>query len=602
MKKVKRLTFGEYLKELPSSIVFEHLVKGQAAGRKIISADLIDGISREFTTGSSCRQRFEALSFEARKVCVLAYLFGSLGVKAVEFDAVHDELVSSFLVYVALDKYKIPFYFGFTDTAPVLAPVCTAFLCEHAAVTVIDSPVPYLRTRCLNDFSVVLVQALRGVVMKKRDGTLAQASYTTLKKLLHATKESCVFRKKSEDTGAIVQLLLAYGTARDYLTEDEKGYHTTHAQAIQWLSHSSGELYKDLIDFAVEYSGNWNRTLFEEVVNTADNTWLSTALFPASCRPQVYTLLLFMHYVGVVDALPHGAEIAWRGHDSTPDRHEASEMRRKVHILPDFSAVVPQEVPPDGIYAFSLFGNITQFDKVYRGTIRREAVNETLSRGIAGEVLITHLSQWETPVNVLETVKEWIREFSRLSVVSSEMIVSFDEKTSRQIGSYEPLQSFIERIDAHAVFTVKKGREKEVRDILAAMGYDPRVPGMQSAKAPALERMVFKDTWEEFTIIHDFNKPSQPRSRPVASGKYSSELRERELNELFHVVDYAILMGYAIQFEYEGSPYIRQDVYTVIPKKIINDTDPFIEGTIEESKAKKKFFMKRIKRIGVLSE
>jgi hypothetical protein len=217
-------------------------------------------------------------------------------------------------------------------------------------------------------------------------------------------------------------------------------------------------------------------------------------------------------------------------------------------------------------------------------------------------VLLSHLSAWETPENVVATVKEWIREFSRLSVMRSEMIVSFDEKTSRQIGSYAPLQSLIEPVEAHKVFTIRRGREKEVRDILEAMGYDPRVPELENVPVPAVEQLIFKDTWEEFTVVHDFENQVHSPARTVSSGKYSEELKTRELNELYHVIDYALLMGHAVKFEYEGSPYIKQDIYAIIPKKIVNGTEPIVEGTVEKAGAVKKFYMKRIKRIGVLSK
>lgn len=600
MKKVKRFTFSEYLKELPSAIVFKHLVKEQGVKRKIISSELIETIKKEFTSEPSCRARFEALAPEVRKICVLTYLFGAGGLKTVEFEKHHAEVMTSFLVYSALDGYSTPFYFGFKDVEKLLAPVYASFLCEHAFVNVDETSVPFLRMRCLSDFAIVLILALRGMLKKKRDGGLVQASLAELKKLLHTAKESCVFIKMSEDIAAIIQLFLSYGTARGYLTEDEKSFETTHTQITQWLSHSYDDLYSDFIDFAVENSGAWSMDIFQEILNRAGSAWLSTSFFPASCSTQALSMLQIMHYVGAIEAKAHGKDIMWRRSDAHMEFHE-TQAKQKVHILPDFSAIIPQEVLPEVIYAFSLVGTITQFDRVYKGTIDRTVVNEALSRGIAGEVLVSHLSEWETPVNVIETVKEWIREFSRISVLSAETIVTFDEKTSRQINSYRALEALIEPLDTHAVFAIKKGREREVRDILTAMGFDPRVPEMQGVTFPTAERIILKDTREECTLSYDFDGPAQPVSRPVPSGKYSEELQERELNELFHVIDYAVLMGHALKFEYEGSPYIKQGIYTIRPVKITNDTEPVVEGKSEESKAVKKYYMKRIKRIGVLA-
>ena len=222
MKRFRRLTFGEYIKELPSSIVFRNLLKKKKKERRIISTGLIDTIKTEFTSGDSLKTRFDILPYEAKKICALSYLFGSGGLKAVEFERHHVGLLNSFLIYSAHDKYSAHYYFGFRDIEKILSDRLAAFLFESAKTDAEVKPVPFLTMRCLNDFTVVLVQALKGVLKRKRDGGLVTVAVAELKKRLHATVETCLFGKEEKDIAQVVDLLLAYGTNRGFLSEEEK--------------------------------------------------------------------------------------------------------------------------------------------------------------------------------------------------------------------------------------------------------------------------------------------------------------------------------------------------------------------------------------------
>ena len=257
---------------------------------------------------------------------------------------------------------------------------------------------------------------------------------------------------------------------------------------------------------------------------------------------------------------------------------------------------------PETLYTFSLLGAISKLDRVYKGIIDQSTVNESLSRGVKDDVLLSHLGKWGAPKNVISTVKEWIREYLRLCIIKGDMIVTLDEKTSMQISSYGPLRGIIEPVNADSVFHVKKGREKEVLDLLIAMGFDPRVPEVQHPKPVPAQSILAEDFDEELTLSLDFEVEAKRKSRPMPSGKYSEELKELSINELFHVIDYAILMGHSLRLEYEGSPYLKQGIYTIIPIKLENGVEPYIEGKSESSGALKKYYIKRIKRIGVRSQ
>ena len=61
-------------------------------------------------------------------------------------------------------------------------------------------------------------------------------------------------------------------------------------------------------------------------------------------------------------------------------------------------------------------------------------------------------------------------------------------------------------------------------------------------------------------------------------------------------------MGHSLRLEYEGSPYLKRGTYTIAPLKLENGVEPYIEGKTETSGAHKKYYIKRIKRIGVKSQ
>jgi hypothetical protein len=60
-------------------------------------------------------------------------------------------------------------------------------------------------------------------------------------------------------------------------------------------------------------------------------------------------------------------------------------------------------------------------------------------------------------------------------------------------------------------------------------------------------------------------------------------------------------MGKALTVEYLGSPYIKEGVYTVSPLSVHKAGEPFFEAEAKAGKSKKKFLLRKIKRIGVES-
>jgi len=72
------------------------------------------------------------------------------------------------------------------------------------------------------------------------------------------------------------------------------------------------------------------------------------------------------------------------------------------------------------------------------------------------------------------------------------------------------------------------------------------------------------------------------------------------LSEIIHVIDYAILTGQPLIFDYEGSPYVKEAVYTVTPVDCQKGIDPILEGIVLKTRSKRQFYVKKIRKIGVL--
>ncbi len=101
--------------------------------------------------------------------------------------------------------------------------------------------------------------------------------------------------------------------------------------------------------------------------------------------------------------------------------------------------------------------------------MNKDILSNSLSRGIDSDHIVEWLQSHQAPANVIETVKEWIREFFRLFITERMMLVSGEMKVSRQIESYAPLKAYLEIIPAQTVYQVKRGCEEKVKEILSAL-------------------------------------------------------------------------------------------------------------------------------------
>jgi hypothetical protein len=130
------------------------------------------------------------------------------------------------------------------------------------------------------------------------------------------------------------------------------------------------------------------------------------------------------------------------------------------------------------------------------------------------------------------------------------------------------------------------------------MGYDYRMPcGEQEApdERGNTGTSVTQDPWKPVVTA----VAESPKQIPALRGKkYGHGLKAFDLNETVHIIDYAILTGAELVFEYAGSPLIGKGNYTVLPVTCSRSKEPILEGTAQTGR-KKCFLVRRISRIGV---
>jgi hypothetical protein len=633
MDRHDHLHFDDYLNRLPGSLVYERFVKRCGLGRKIVSASTIKDVGARFAAEKNLKEIFFRLSKDARYYLGLAYLSGDRGLP---FEIVHpsagksgpktegegfdakkteaawfeDELLGSFLVYAAKDAQGNRYYVGFDEFEPLLRN-----LLAESIVGKIRTPLqkeahfssPDL---CVSDVTAIVALASQGKLTKTKTGHLSKVSEQLVNRLLHGAQGAF-----DSGPGFARPALLAieYTLRKGLISLHDEQFVAHHDRMAAWVSRPMSELSSDFAAFAFSSWPLWRKGMVHEMLSSADNPWLSASAFGAEMKNRATATIKLMAYLGLVEYCKSAGDYLFRGpRRSVPGRVAASGGRQTqspgVVMLPDFSAMLAQEIAPEDLYWFSKVGSLDSFDKVYRGKISKDILCDSLSAEIEGKKIMELLTRWHSTANVIETVKEWIREFSRVFMETGAIVVSSEEKVTKQLCSYGPLAGSLTPLTAHCIFKVAKGKEASVAAILAEMGFDPRSPLLQHPHG-ALERPFETGSVHglhkeepQLSPVFDFEEEDGAPGRNPHQGKYSSQLKALELTELIHVVDFSLLMGCNLRIEYSGSPGVRKGMYLVRPLQYQKSPNPILEGETGRASVKKIFLLERIAMIGVESD
>jgi hypothetical protein len=588
------LRFDDYLRMLPSSWVFEHFLKKNSGGRRILSSSAVQDRSRQFARAEALLKQFAGLTPELRLQCGLAYLMGGSGCAAPHGHAgLSDPLVRSFLVYAAKNDEGKTRYFGFNEFEPLLRNAIAETVAAAGRSKVKPRLASIHEGCCLNDIAIVAALAAQGALVKKRQGGLVRNALVKIGKLTHGGAE--------RENERLADLLVSYCLQAGLLRENEERYHCVPAAVEQWFAAPAARQRADLVAFACSFAGSWRLELLREALGNSDGTWLSLSVFPENDRTAAAGTLRILHWAGLVESGRAGAETLFRaaaGRPADDPRQTAGMNGPGVVVLPDFSAIISPDAHPERLYRFAKLGVFQSLDRVYKGALDRDMLNDSLAHGLDGETAIGWLTEWRAPPNVLATVREWVREFNRLYISDSPLMVAVDEKVAYQVGAYGPLRELLSPLPAHAVFRIKRGCVDKAKEIIAGMGFDSRMPDPERNRLdehPAPEKVPGGDAWEPVVKAEN---DAEANNLKLRSKKYGAGLKALDLNETMHIIDYATLTGARIEFEYTGSPLLKKGVYTVTPLSCTRGSEPMLEAAGEGGR-KKHFYVRKISAIGV---
>jgi hypothetical protein len=329
--------------------------------------------------------------------------------------------------------------------------------------------------------------------------------------------------------------------------------------------------------------------------------WIPIGIFPEKTQNQIFDVLKGLRFAGIVELRKKEKDIFFC--KTKPQIAPSNNDVKKVMILPDFSVVIAQETESNELYRFAQVGTFVTFDRVYKGKIDKIVLGDALSRGSEGNGILEWLEFWHAPGNVTETVREWLREFSRLYITDRSLLISSDERVTRQIDSFVPLRELIEQVPSHAIYMIKKGNEGKVREILQNLGFDYRMPGQDvDHEIPQLttDDQLLNQPPQWVPLIEPKSLEGEPQS--MRGTKYGCELKVLDLSETTHVIDYAILTAQNLIIDYEGSPYIKEGIYTIKPLSCQKGIEPVLEAEITRTHSRKQIYIKKIRKIGVQSQ
>ncbi len=600
------LGFAEYLKELPPARVLERFVLAGQRERRILSAAEIDRICSAFAAGGPLRDTFAELSPEAQVACSLSYLTLPAGLPSAACSSAGQELLDSFLVHVVRDRDGNLMFRGFYEFEPALRAPMVAVLREAAVVAFDAEPQWRQAVHVVNDLTLTVMLASSGVLQTTRAGTLSKASQVAARKLLHCGKSPW-----KREIHRPIRVLVDVAQRMGFLVRREGGYRLDRQRFNDWLNLGADTMYGELVREVTTRERPWHWPLAVSVcalkMTEEGREWVRLDAMGGDVTASLEAGAQTGEALGMLCAQVVDGQLLCAARPDALARRGAAAVvppREAVTVLPDFSVIIHQECAPTVLRDFCELGELFSLDGVYRGTISRQAIGDSLYDGAGAERIMERLSQWQAPHIVVETVREWVRVFGRVCVPDEGVVLVGDAGVGEQLGALESARGLIEPVAAARAFRIKPGHVEEVRQMLAGLGFDTRAPRVwvePPGTVSAVDQLE-QERDEQCELVTDTASEAVavPRRTPGTGGKYGAELKELPQSEMDHVIDYAMLMGHRLRLEYEGSPSLKRGEYTVLPAAFSSGAEGVVEGEDVRTGTRKRFLRERIKAIGVL--
>lgn len=583
------ITFAQYLKQLPSEKLYEQFRDQLALERRVISSTVIDSIVDLVSNGDAIRDRVQQLSEPALRLAVAVYASGTRPVE-ISFDRDEAaELVDSFLAGPCRTPDGKTWLCSFSDMAESIH----SELVSRAKVVVPSSfrSTPFAVTMCqsIPDLVVVLALAEKGEILRTRTDKLGKGTCRRLRKLL--TVAHTPWRK---DIAELVALFFSYARSRLFFVESSGAFQLTSnfAAAVQ---KPRTDVLADFVSFCSQGECWWDWDAFGAALGS---TWVALSFFPEFMRSRVSQALMVGAACGKVAVHTDGDE-CWfwiPGSEQVPKLEPGA-----ITVLPDYSAVLAPGVSLAELYLYARMGDLESFDHVYRGALSRESLGHALSRGLEPDTAFAALHRWLAPSNVIETVREWVREFNRTAITSGPLVLVGDPKVVPHLDSFAPLRELLIPVNVAALYRIRPGCKRQVVEQLQTLGFDTRFPEDVVEPGEAEPVPTPGQTTARFELIRELDELRPAAVREPKGGKYGTEMQERSPDELDNVIDYAVLMGLGVRFDYAGSPGIRRGLYRTQPLGRNRGGEPGFEARDIKTGTHKRFLLGRIQRIGVMA-
>lgn len=592
-----RYTLKDYLEKLPAEVVLNRFSSDSRETRKILSSRMMAEMIEAATSVDSVKERYEKLSTSAQSILLLTYLCGSGGIKISLSKDVKAELLNSFLIYLMVDDDSCEYLYGFSDIDEILSDNFQDDYTQYFGIESDTAPQPFFKYRALNDLVSLLNLASREELKLKKNGEPTLSTNSELKKITHISVDTIHFGKKSIILSYISKFLLHFAFEQGLIYRQDNMFLVSYKHASDWISKNVDEINDTLLRSALDYCGRWNIDILTSLTNNEKHyDFLKGNVEDISDALQ---LLYYCGFIGACKSSKHlsvcAVEKLW---DIDPEDTAGSIL-----ILPDFSVMISQTISPELLYEFSRIGKLLKLDKVYKGKIDKEALSDSLSNGLKGEVVIAFLEKWRAPSNIIMSVKEWINEFHRVSIDEGKFIFISDNETVAAIGEHPQLEEYIEEVKTISVFRIKPGYESRVMSTLDSFGFDIRNQNIKEpdSKEPTPLLPRAERHFKDLKLVSDFISPAieDADSGFVGGGKYSNTLKELSHHELMQVIDYALLMDSDLVIDYKGSEGVRKGMYTGEPQKITGPNGSLLEITESDSNKRIVLIIDQISRIAV---
>jgi hypothetical protein len=602
------MRFRDYVKKLPHQWILDNLICGGDKTRRILSSAMIEEAVSKFSCEASLIRRFEELPNSLKLKCSQVYLMGGNGLTLpAANDLLNDSLLSSLLVFAAQNRASTKF-FGFDEFEPILRPLMAKTLVQAGLSTKANAKnAAVCPWRPLNDVSAVCSMVFHNLLKRSRYGGISRSGLNQLKHLVHDSTLTGKGKADKEEYHP-AGFLIGYCQKEAFVVAVESGYALDLPLFKAWLKKSVKARLSGIMGYASVFCDYFGFALLQEMLHICGTSPLSVkSISEEQDRETLLQALKVFDFLGYLSLDESNSDMFFTPCRFTssedPDKLLSNHKTVSMIIMPDFSVIIPQEVSPSELFDYANIGILKFFDKVYKGQINRQSVCNAMSRGVDDTDMRLWLLKRTSPANVLSTVEEWCREFSRLYVCHDTILVSSNEKVTLQLSAYEQLREHLTQVSAHTVFRIRSGSEQKIFDILEKLGFDPRTPDEQPAVIPCVENQMAAPVEKSWKALTDFPSAGAAESTlTMRRTKYGSELKALDISEMTHVVDYAILTAQQIIIDYEGSSLIKQNVYTILPLSLQKGPEPVIEAQLLRSKTRKMFFLRKVKRIGVVQQ